>query len=82
MEPNYIDISENRKAMATVTDNTMYGNMSDMIQTQTSFALGGAIAGYMWSVAHRTNWMPATFGGLLLGGLLGWGISSFKKENS
>ena len=78
---NYIDVSESRKTMSAVTDNSMYGNISDMIQTQTSFALGGAVVGYIWSVSQRTNWMPATFAGLLLGGLLGWGVSSFKKEN-
>ena len=82
MEPVYIDISANRKAMNDVTENGIYGNMSEMIQTQTSFAIGGAVIGYMWSVGKRTNWMPATFGGLLLGALLGWGVASFKKENS
>lgn len=75
-----IDVSQNRKMMAEVTDNTIYGNLSAMMKTQTTFAMGGAGIGFVYSIIRRTNWIPATIGGLLLGALTGWVVANFKKE--
>jgi hypothetical protein len=75
-----IDISENRKMIAATTDNTIYGNLSDVIKEQTSFAMGGAAIGFFYSVARRKSWLPYSFAGLILGGLVGWGVIEVKKQ--
>ena len=76
----YIDVTKNIKQMAEVTDNTIYGNLSEMMKTQANFALGGAVLGFMYSVVRRINWIPATIGGMLLGALAGWTVANLKQK--
>lgn len=80
MEEQLIDITENRKMMLEVTDNSVYGNLSTMMKNQTSFAMGGAVVGFVYSVIRRTNWFPATIAGLLLGAMTGWIVGSLKNK--
>lgn len=76
----FVDVSENRKQIAEVAGNSIYGNLSSAIRTQTNFAVGGGVLGFIVAVSKRGSWMPYTFAGVLLGVFSGWIVTELKEK--
>lgn len=76
----FVDVAANRKQIAEVAGNSIYGNLGSAIKTQTNFAVGGGVLGFIFAVSRRQSWLPYTFAGVLLGVFSGWIVTELKEK--
>lgn len=79
--PLLLEVGATRQYMNDISNSTMASTAQDMIKTQTGFAIGGGIIGFILAIIFRRNWIPFTIAGLAFGALGGVVVQKIKKDD-